>query len=295
MVQYTFALPVCTQLRVCCIVSHTLVSLKSIATTKPYSSRVQCAGQQISPRSPFLVRVRGAPRPLGASTPAMRRPSLARVRLVCEGEHPCHTPSLDLVTRVFHITTDPPSPPAEPHASTGKWKRSEQGWTRRKARHARRSAEHYEARGALVRLRYTLGVVDERQFQIYLEPSVPKKFTEHHLNDSAGGSSVASGPSGPKVHWSAWKQTNRKGATGPPTCGVPTLGARDPRSLSSASLPPTTPPPSRGPSCVGRHISSAVFGISYFQRHRSRICPPPRPMHNSLCREQSTFEHSTGL
>ena len=70
----------------------------------------------------------------------------------------------------------PPNPPTEPYASIGKRKRSEQGWTHRKARDARRSARYFEARDLSTRPRYTLGVVDERQLQIHLEPSVPDKF-----------------------------------------------------------------------------------------------------------------------
>ena len=75
-----------------------------------------------------------------------------------------------------------PSPLAERRASTGKRKRSEQGWIRRKARDARRLAEHYEARDALAQPRHTLGLVDERQLQVHLEPLVPEKFAAASWN-----------------------------------------------------------------------------------------------------------------
>ena len=68
-----------------------------------------------------------------------------------------------------------PGPPAlaiAPRASTGKRKRSEQGWAHRKACDAQRTAEHYEGRDALVRPHYTLGTIDEKQLQIHLDPVV---------------------------------------------------------------------------------------------------------------------------
>ena len=66
--------------------------------------------------------------------------------------------------------------PAESHSSTGKRKRSEQGWAARKARDARHQAEHYEGKQALASPSYMLGTVDDLQLQVHLAPPVPEKF-----------------------------------------------------------------------------------------------------------------------
>ena len=74
-----------------------------------------------------------------------------------------------------------PNPPASsnaPHGSTSKRKRLEQGWARHKARDARRTAEHYEGTIALVKPRYALGAVHEKQRHLHLDPPVPEKFAE---------------------------------------------------------------------------------------------------------------------
>ena len=71
---------------------------------------------------------------------------------------------------------DSPDPPAASHSSTGKRKRSEQGWAARKARDARQQAEHYEGRKALASPSYTLGMVDDLQTRVHLTPLVSEKF-----------------------------------------------------------------------------------------------------------------------
>ena len=51
-----------------------------------------------------------------------------------------------------------------------------QGWAARKARDARRLAEHYEGTKALASPIYTLGMVDDLQLHIHLTPPMPEKF-----------------------------------------------------------------------------------------------------------------------
>ena len=72
--------------------------------------------------------------------------------------------------------SDSPDPPAESHPSTGKRKRSEQGWVASKARDARHQAQHYEGKHALASPNYTLGTVDDLQLQVHLASPVPEKF-----------------------------------------------------------------------------------------------------------------------
>ena len=67
-------------------------------------------------------------------------------------------------------------PPAKPHPPTGKHKRSDSGWATRKARDARRQAEHYEGKQAVASPSYTLGVMDDLQLQVHLAPPVHEKF-----------------------------------------------------------------------------------------------------------------------
>ena len=73
--------------------------------------------------------------------------------------------------------SDSPDPPAESHFSTGKRKRSEQGWAAHKARDARRQAEHYEGTKAPASPSYTLGMVDDLHLHVHLTPPMPEKFT----------------------------------------------------------------------------------------------------------------------
>ena len=71
-------------------------------------------------------------------------------------------------------------------------------------------------------------------------------------------------------------------ATGPPTCGTSSSGARGPRSLSLASPPPTTPPRSKGSSCGARLASSTKSVTSSSQLRQCRRRQRSPLQHNGL-------------
>ena len=61
------------------------------------------------------------------------------------------------------------------HPPSGKRKRSASGWATCKARDARRQAEYFGSKQALESPSYTLGVLDDLQLQVHLEPPVQEK------------------------------------------------------------------------------------------------------------------------
>ena len=81
--------PACVRTIVCMFGRLPCISqvsgLQLVATTKRHPYHMQCENRY-PPFSPlFLVHVRGAPRPLGASTPAMRPTSLLRLEWSMQG------------------------------------------------------------------------------------------------------------------------------------------------------------------------------------------------------------------
>ena len=117
----------------------------------PHSCCVQYAGQQVSPHSLFSSHQRctstlggfhachAATLPCRGLTGVRREALLLHAHLPPQSRPDCFS---------LRVMSRSPSPPAEPRASTGKQKRSEQGWTRCKARDAHCSEEQYEARDA---------------------------------------------------------------------------------------------------------------------------------------------------